>query len=307
MVLMLYISCEGQERRYMKKLFLLFFTVFMLVKPVFAEEAKITYKRLPGIYFNQRINGNLESNNVTMFYLNERIAYCIEPGASINEHYYDKADWGSVNFSLEVKDYIEKVGYYGFEYPSHQTDRYYIAAQELIWNKTNPDIEVSWSTGKNMTGDIIDVSKEKNEILNLVNKHSLLPSFSTNLIKDKVAKTVVLEDTNDVLSDYDISDSKYHKIVKNGNKLEITLNSSKVDDEVLTLTRKHFDDLPLIIYNRGNSQKMAALRITTDKSTFIKISNEEEEIEVPNTGGIQLSGFVGVALMGIGLICVKIY
>jgi hypothetical protein len=307
MVLMLYISCEGQERRYMKKLFLLFFTVFMLVKPVFAEEAKITYKRLPGIYFNQRINGNLESNNVTMFYLNERIAYCIEPGASINEHYYDKADWSSVNFSLEVKDYIEKVGYYGFEYPSHQTDRYYIAAQELIWNKTNPDIEVSWSTGKNMTGDIIDVSKEKNEILNLVNKHSLLPSFSTNLIKDKVAKTVVLEDTNDVLSDYDISDSKYHKIVKNGNKLEITLNSSKVDDEVLTLTRKHFDDLPLIIYSRGNSQKMAALRITTDKSTFIKISNEEEEIEVPNTGGIQLSGFVGMALMGIGLICVKIY
>ena len=228
----------------------------------------------------------------------------------IPHNYYDiYTDWSKVNFTDELKEYIEKIGYYGYEYPGHQTKYYYIAAQELIWKAVRPDIEVTWTTGENMTGNIIDISKEKEEILDLVSKHDLKPSFSETLVKDEVGKTITLTDENNVLNDYDISESEFHKVVKDGNKLIITLNDSLVSEETLKLTRKHYDDAPLLVYSKGNSQKLAALRISTEKETYIKVANEEvpEIVEVPDTGYYDVSGFIGTLLVGVGLVLFKVH
>ena len=274
------------------------------------DSAKITYHRLDNIVYNRKIGNNFKTNYVTMFKLNDRIAYCVEPGVEITESYYDiYTDWSKVNFSDELKEYIEKIGYYGYEYPGHQTNYYYIAAQELIWKAVRPDIEVTWTTGENMTGNIIDISKEKEEILDLVSKHDLKPSFSETLVKDEVGKTITLTDENNVLNDYDISESSYHKVVKDGNKLIITLNDSLVPEETLKLTRKHYDDAPLLVYSKGNSQKLAALRISTEKETYIKVANEEvpEIVEVPDTGYYDVSGFIGTLLVGVGLVLFKVH
>ena len=242
--------------------------------------------------------------------MGDRIAYCVEPGVEITNNYYDiYTDWSKVNFTDELKEYIEKIGYYGYEYPGHQTNYYYIAAQELIWKAVRPDIEVTWTTGENMTGNIIDISKEKEEILNLVSKHDLKPSFSETLVKDEVGKTITLTDENNVLNNYDISESSYHKVVKDGNKLIITLNDSLVPEETLKLTRKHYDDAPLLVYSKGNSQKLAALRISTEKETYIKVATEEvpEIVEVPDTGYYDVSGFIGTLLVGVGLVLFKVH
>ena len=271
---------------------------------------RITYNKLKGIAYNQKIDGKLKSNTVTMFQMGDRIAYCVEPGVEITNNYYDiYTDWSKVNFTDELKEYIEKIGYYGYEYPGHQTKYYYIAAQELIWKAVRPDIEVTWTTGENMTGNIIDISKEKEEILNLVSKHDLKPSFSETLVEDEVGKTITLTDENNVLNDYDISESSYHKVVKDGNKLIITLNNSLVPEETLKLTRKHYDDAPLLVYSKGNSQKLAALRISTEKEIYIKVANEEvpEIVEVPDTGYYDVSGFIGTLLVGVGLVLFKVH
>ena len=214
-----------------------------------------------------------------------------------------------VSFSDEVKALIEKIGYYGYDYPGHQTNYYYIAAQELIWRTVRPDIKVNWSTGINSTGEMIDVSKEKEEIMNLVNSHDLKPSFSEQTFKGEVGKTITLKDENHVLDDYDISESKYHKILKDGDTLTITLNENEVLEEEIYLTRKHYDDAPLLVYNKGDSQKLAALRITTDKDTFVKIKNEElpQIIEVPNTGYFDFSSIFGTLLVGVGLALFKVH
>lgn len=304
---------KGQERRNMKKLFVLLLLLSVILRPnynVQAEEVRITYNKLKGIAYNQKIDGKLKSNTVTMFQMGDRIAYCVEPGVEITNNYYDiYTDWSKVNFTDELKEYIEKIGYYGYEYPGHQTNYYYIAAQELIWKAVRPDIEVTWTTGENMTGNIIDISKEKEEILDLVNKHDLKPSFSETLVKDEVGKTIILTDENNVLNDYDISESSYHKVVKDGNKLIITLNNSLVPEETLKLTRKHYDDAPLLVYSKGNSQKLAALRISTEKETYIKVANEEvpEIVEVPDTGYYDVSGFIGTLLVGVGLVLFKVH
>ena len=297
----------------MKKLFVLLLLLSVILRPnynVQAEEVRITYNKLKGIAYNQKIDGKLKSNTVTMFQMGDRIAYCVEPGVEITNNYYDiYTDWSKVNFTDELKEYIEKIGYYGYEYPGHQTNYYYIAAQELIWKAVRPDIEVTWTTGENMTGNVIDISKEKEEILDLVNKHDLKPSFSETLVKDEVGKTITLTDENNVLNDYDISESSYHKVVKDGNKLIITLNDSLVPEETLKLTRKHYDDAPLLVYSKGNSQKLAALRISTEKETYIKVANEEvpEIVEVPDTGYYDVSGFIGTLLVGVGLVLFKVH
>ena len=293
----------------MKKVLIFLLCLFGLNYNVKAmETTKITYNKLDGIVYNQKIDGRLKSNTVTMFGMKDRIAYCIEPGVEIDEKYYDiYTDWSTVNFSDEIKELIEKIGYYGYEYPGHQTNYYYIAAQELIWKVVRPDIEVTWTTGKNLTGEVIDISKEKEEIMQLVKTHDLLPSFSETLVKDEVGKTITITDENNVLNDYDISDSEYHKVVRDGNKLIITLNDSEVPEETLKITRKHYDDAPLLVYSKGDSQKLAALRISVDKESYIKLANEEipEVVTVPNTGVYDVSCIIGSCLVGIGILLVK--
>ena len=293
----------------MRKLFYaaIFLSLFVLPKPIYAEETKITYNKLQGIAYNQKINGELKSNIVTFFQMKDRIAYCIEPGVAIDEKLYDiYTDWNITNMSDELKEYIEKVGYYGYEYPGHNTNYYYIAAQELIWKAVRPDIDVTWTTEKNLGGAVIDITKEKKEILNLVNNHFLVPSFSSQKIVDFVGKEIILKDENNVLDYYDISTSKNHVIIKEGNTLKIKLNENKVDDEKIIMTRKYYDKAPLLVYSRGDSQKLAALRITMDKEASFTVSNKEEPdeiIEVPNTGvGVDLGESIFMILLGLGMV-----
>ena len=98
---------RGLEGRYMKKfLTLLYFYLFHLTPNfnVQAEEVRITYNKLHGIAYNQKIDGKLKSNTVTMFQMGNRIAYCIEPGVEITDNYYDiYKDWSKVDFSDEFK------------------------------------------------------------------------------------------------------------------------------------------------------------------------------------------------------------
>ena len=251
------------------------------------ESTTITYNKLHGIAYNITVDGKFMSNTVTQFQLGDRIAYCIEPGVEINEKYYDiYTDWSTVDMSDELKSLLEKIGYYGYEYPGHQTSRYYIATQELIWKAVRPDMESVWTTGENKTGEIIDITAEKDEIMRLVNEHDLLPSFSGEVVKGVTGSKIVLEDKNNVLHNFEISESKYHDINVNGDSLEITLNDEKAQDEKLTLTRKkeYYDSAPLLVYCKGDSQKLASLRITMDDiKTDLTLENYEE-IDVPDTG-----------------------
>ena len=119
---------RGLEGRYMKKFLTLLLLLSISLTPNFnvqAEEVRITYNKLHGIAYNQRIDGKLKSNTVTMFQMGNRIAYCIEPGVEITDNYYDiYTDWSVFDMSDDLKSYIEKIGYYGYDYPGHQNNNY---------------------------------------------------------------------------------------------------------------------------------------------------------------------------------------
>ena len=48
-------------------------------------------------------------------------------------------------------------------------------------------------------------TNEINELKNLVENHNKIPSFSNSYVKTSINSTLILEDTNKVLNDYQIS------------------------------------------------------------------------------------------------------
>ena len=133
--------------------------------------------------------------------------------------------------------------------------------------------------------------------------------LNEKLFKGEVGSTITLEDENNVLDDYDIMESENHDIVKEDNKLIIHLNEEVRPLEKISLKRRHYDDAPLLVYSKGNSQKLSALRITYDKDSYFSLLNEEvpEIVEVPNTGSYNFALGIGTLLVGVGLVLAKIY
>ncbi len=270
----------------MKKLSLIILSVCLVTLSICNVKAEnITYKRLGNIYYNLTVDGKTQSNYVTAFYLGNRLAYCIEPGKEIATKTYDAyKDWSKTALSQETKNYIEKIGYYGYEYPGHQTDKYYIATQELIW-KAVKQVDIKWTTGQNNTGDVINVEAEKNNILNLIKENEQKPSFENQIISGEVGEIKEIEDINNVLNNYDIKDSKYHQIQIEDNKLKIKFNQEQVEEEI-TFTKKHYDSNTLLVYVKEGSQKLASLRISNPEEFKIKIKSTktpEEIVKVPST------------------------
>lgn len=276
----------------MKKVWLIGFSLCLLCLGLTNVKAEnITYQRISNTYYNLTVDGKTISNHVTKFFLDGRLAYCIEPGKDINTSVYDSyTDWSKTSLDLETRQYIEKIGYYGYEYPGHQTDKYYIATQELIWRAIK-DVDIKWTTAKNGSGQVIDIEQEKNNILDLVQRHSITPSFTNEVITGVVGETKEIEDKNQVLSNYEISSSTKHDIQVQDNKLIITFNNNP-EEETISLTRKNYDTKTLLVYVKGDSQQLASLRISTPETLSFKVKSvevpedtpEEEIVKVPSTG-----------------------
>lgn len=256
----------------MKK-FLLFCSMFFVFSfKVYASHLDL-YK-IEGVYSSQynMDNGSYFSSNQKKYVMDGRVVYCIEPGINIMTREYESLDLSRSNFSQDVLDAISLIGYYGYDYPGHSTDRYFMATQELIWEVIGNN-EVHFTTGINNTGDYIDIDYEKNEIMSLVNSHYMKPSFDSGSFDVVVGDDLVLIDDNHVLSGYEVlSDNAYI----DGDKLvikNILLGSNEIK-----LKRKKFDNLDSVYYMAYNSQDFMFLRVkdlysSIDINGFVPYSN----------------------------------
>ena len=89
---------------------------------------------------------------------------------------------------------MELISYYGYGYPGHDSLKYYMATQELIWLYS--DDYVKWMDKYSTNGTLgnqINIDNEKNEILRLVNNHNKLPSFSNISYVQKLGDTLKIE------------------------------------------------------------------------------------------------------------------
>ncbi len=213
--------------------------IFFSIKTVDAQTYKLTLEKQDGIYYARK-GGDLpyKSSQFSIYKFGDIIAYCIEPSKQITTWNYTVND-GFIDLSIpnELKEKLELIGYYGREYPNHDNVRYSMATQALIWELTGNQ-EVTFWTERYEKGTLIDVTKEKEEIMALVNKHYVLPNIPDN-IEAYLKKEIIIQDDNQVLNDYEIVDNANQKLWIENNALHII--SENITNVTIKLIKAHYD------------------------------------------------------------------
>ncbi len=232
-----------------------------------ASEVTLVKERIGDLYtyYYDDNYGRYRFLYLNKYLFGENYAYCLELGKPIEGNIYSySTTFKDINLSNEDLEYIKLVSYYGYDYPGHKTDRYYMAAQELIWIRLS-NVYVKWAVSMN-SKDLVDVTPEKEVISNLVSNHYNKPSFDNTTIDIVKGENITITDTNNVLSNYK-SNSKYVKI--DGNTLTI---NGDIDTNTITLTKNINTDKVFLLYTNGISQKMMSSGRVEDVTSKIKLN-----------------------------------
>ena len=195
-------------------------------------------------------NGKVFSYGQLPFnYANDKLAYCIQPETKINFDNYNSYDnWSISGYSDQAKKKMELYAYYGYGFDGHDSIKYYMATQELIW-RLSKDEDIVWHTGDNSSTPVIDISYEKNEILRLVDTYGRMPAYNNSVNSTYVNKEIVLTDSNNVYEGFDIVTNLNYK--RNGNQL--IFNIDKMGSyEILIKPKEHGYD-KTVVYDREDS------------------------------------------------------
>ena len=265
-----------------KVLMILVFVIIIIGKQVYAQtDYKLNIEKQTGIYYARKSNDFYKSSAFSVYKLGDNIVYCIEPTKQITTYnYIDQDDYLSLNLSEEAKENIALYGYYGREYPNHDNIKYSMAAQALIWEATSNQKVTFW-TLQNEKGDPIDISKEKNEILELVANHKKKPTLPTLITGGLINKEIVIHDDNEVLNNYEVTMDSGNDVFIKDNNLHIIPKYAGTTE--IKLSFKKYDDLPLVVYvgkDNNATQKLARLRITKSDEITIKLKSLGSRVRV---------------------------
>ncbi len=220
------------------------------------------------------------SAQFTEYSINGYAVYCIEAGVAITTENYI-GEYGYVNspYDDETTKLLELIAYYGYDYEDHQTLKFRMATQALIWETVSDQIVEFWTEASGY-GDYIDVSEEKEIIMNLVNSHYEKPSFNLNSVELNVGDEYVFVDENKVLSQYEIYSSTGVTAEIIGNELHITATS--IGDYEVQLIKKSYDTVSTIIFvgDDDTSQKMGLMRFSDPVVSTISVSTLGGSLEI---------------------------
>lgn len=209
----------------MKKIIFLLSILFMALFVVSVNVHAYTLTKDITTYYYERNNPeetNYYAGTLKKFTIDGKNAYCLEPGLNSGTDEYTMEKWEHSTLSKAIQKDVALYAYYGVDYPGHQKLEYRAAVQALIWERIlNDGSVVTFSTAKKGGGIAIDVSREKNEIKELVKNHDVVPSFNKTKKVANLGSSVTFTDTNNVLENFDIIDDGGAKIVPSGNNLTI--------------------------------------------------------------------------------------
>lgn len=188
---------------------------------------------------------------------NSEPVYCIEPGKlyldfSEGTYNYDNNENSVLSISSLTKENLRKlklISYYGFGYGDHNDDSWYLATQLEIWNTISPDCcSITY-------GDSNLINSQRNEIRNLVNRVTTLPSFQNRTYTQVIGDKVEYVDTNNAISNYSVTSCTNCSASISGNKLIV--NSNQVGSAKVNLSRSVTNYYsPSVIYYSGSYQML---------------------------------------------------
>lgn len=270
----------------MKKIFVFICLFFAFSGSIYASETLVKEKLSDTyVYYYDSNLGRDRFLFASIYHFGDRIAYCLELGKDIISEIYDISEnFDSFSISDEKREKIKLISYYGYDYEGHNTVNYYMATQELIWRElTGTDIK--WVRNLN-SNDVLNVDFEKEEIIRLIKRHFVKPSFSENYFTINYGEEKVLIDENNILSEYYTSNSN---VSIDGNKLIIDSNFM---GETIELIRKSYTDKVFLLYTSNLSQTMMSSgkidfdieNVYVNLRGFIEIEKHGEDISYTEDG-----------------------
>ena len=221
------------------------------------NDTNLEKKRMDGIYAIASVGGVKRIFYLNMYEMNGKTSYCIDLGVDITTSIYHSTNDFSISYLTDEQiDYIRSISYFGYRYKNHDDYRYYMAAQELIWEYLDNEANVEWVSEMNVNAEIININSYKNEILELrdwYNKELNLNWYDEQFYT--IGDEIVLSDGNNVLSDYEVVSSKYSDVFINDNQLVIKVGNA-IDEEIIELRRKGYYDYGSSLYYYDGSQRL---------------------------------------------------
>ena len=217
------------------------------------------------VYYYDAELGRTRFLEGSKYSFNGKVAYCLEIGkriSSMNYNIYDSFD--NININNEDLNYIKLISYYGYNYPGHHTDKFYMATQELIWTRlirTN----VKWVNNMN-PDSFVYIEREKEEIYDLYRKHYKKPSFDGKEIDLVLGDSNVINDENDTLYLYDV---KTKGVSISGSNLII---DSDFDSGEIVLEKPKYISDNFLLYTSGSSQNMMTVGDINTPTSKVKVN-----------------------------------
>lgn len=199
-----------------------------------------------------------------------------------------------MNITQEQWQRISLLSYYGYQYGNHTDLKWYYITQVLIWRTAEPMSNIFFTNTLNGTRNDNLYSSEIAEIEDLVAKHYVIPNFNLSDITMTLGQTITLNDSNNILSRFNISQQNNILASISNNQLNITATNIGEISLTLSKTDSKYTTPPIVYYSDNTQNVMVVgrydpvnLKITGQvNGGRIKITKVDSETNSTNPQGI---------------------
>lgn len=255
----------------MHKKMIWFLCLMFLGIGVKAIDPVVDYASFEGIYSN-RVGAQIYSGKMAFLKIEGEIVYCLEPFQIIGKNYAVDNTY-LMYYSQEDLLYYELVAHYGYHPITRNHRYYYMAAQELIWERLIGVGNIYWTTGNNGTGEKIDIQYYKDQILKDVQEFYLKPSFENTVIKLGFYEKINVLDSNHKIDDYEYYFDGNSIVSKIENGFSIKMLDTERKE--ITLTKEVKTNVETTVYVSSGSQTIAKFGLNALQSSQFFIENTE--------------------------------
>ena len=252
---------------------LLFFTIFLEAYAV-SYNGKLYEIHHPNSGFTVFADEGLDLMDYNSWIIkssiDNRVYYCIEPetkldGSSKGSHSMITGDKNIVNNSKLTTskfDKIKLIAYYGYGYKDNNVDhtskKWYGITQVMIWRIMRPNLTWTFKSSRNASPNKNLYIKEVAEINKLVKEHLVKSSFASKKYKIMLGESIELDDSNKVLSNYNlVSSLKNIEVIRSGNKLKLT--AIKIGSDKLTYKKSSRTTESFALFSSLNYQDIISV------------------------------------------------
>lgn len=223
---------------------------------------------------------------------NDYTYYCIEPEIYIqnesnavgNTHLIYETDAeiiGNSKLTTETLEKVKLLSYYGYGYKdnkvNHEGKYWYGITQVMIWRLLKPDIEFVFKESRygNINPNLY--LNEIREIQSLVDNHYKSPSFNNQRIILKKGETITLEDTNNVISNFNVKNKPYADMSVLDNKLIIT--AKKEINVKIHMTKQQVHN-KFLLFRSTTQQNLVARGSVNIPQFYLDLSIQGKDITI---------------------------